>query len=96
VKRPGIFIGNALAGLLGALVLALAVTLVVVGSGWSGYGARVEGGSYYLTHRSQRFEVTPEEYEDARWRNAVLRPAGFALVASVIVFRAMCGRRQRR
>lgn len=88
--------GNALAWVLGALVLVSAVTLVVVGSGWSGYGATIEGGRYYLTQRSHRLEVTPEEYEDARWRNALLKPAGFALVASVILLGAIYGRRQRR
>ena len=67
-----------------ALIFAAAATAIIVrGSGYS--GATSDGGKYFVSYKSTRYEVTRAEFEYVRFHNRVSTAAMSAIAFSLIV-----------
>lgn len=67
-----------------ALIFAAAATAIIVrGSGYS--GATSDGGKYFVSYKSMRYEVTRAEFEYVRFHNRVSTAAISAIAISLFV-----------
>jgi len=64
------------------IALVLAAAIIARGSGYS--GATSDGGKYYVSYKSTRYEVTRAEFENVRFHNRVSTAAISAVVISWI------------
>jgi len=65
------------------IALVLAAAIIVRGSGYS--GATSDGGKYYVSYKSTRYEVTRAEFEHVRFDNRVSTTAISAIAISLFV-----------
>ena len=70
--------------LLTVFVASLATAVLVRSNGYT--GVATEGGKYFVTFRSTRYEVDRHEFEQTRWRNRVNGVAGATMMISLFAF----------
>jgi hypothetical protein len=70
--------------LLTVFVASLATAVLVRGNGYTAVAA--EGGKYFVTYRSTRYEVDRQEFEQSRWRNRVNGVAVATMMISLFAF----------
>lgn len=70
--------------LLAIFVASLATAVVVRSNGYT--GAAAEGGKYFVTYKSARYEVDRNEFEETGWRNRVNGIAVATMMVSLFLF----------
>lgn len=70
--------------LLTVFVASLATAVLVRSNGYT--GVATEGGKYFATYKSTRYEVDRQEFEQTRWRNRVNGVAVATMVISLFAF----------
>ena len=52
----------------------------------NGYGVAAEGGMYYVTYKSTRYQVAHDEFEQTQWQNRVNGIAVATMMVSLFAF----------
>jgi hypothetical protein len=70
--------------LLTLFIASLATAVLVRSNGYA--GVATEGGKYFVTYKSTRYEVDRQEFEQTRWRDRVNGVAVATMMISLFAF----------